>query len=266
MTRMNIPELLHERGYAPIRLQERIVAAAARRALAVLGEQSVAALLYHMSTQAGKKEKELLSNYVEFEKALWSSLGYGADILLKRFSDELGKIVHRTGVGVGEAFDEIRQNEPAVFARSIMQGENAVLLYATTGFRDNMVSAFFEPLEDRVTMAALVERPPKLPPSVASTTYRDLQSGRVRASIGSMVSEWTSTLRPAGSALRLAKDNTWLVENGISEPSHESMGLRKAAFLCAYDLARIDSANAARAIELHDFVMMEGLQAIYARG
>ncbi|MEM3160936.1 MAG: hypothetical protein QXJ74_09165 [Nitrososphaera sp.] len=266
MTRLDIPKLLRERGYEPLRLQDRIVSSAARRALAVLGEQSVAALLYHMSTMTGKNEKELLSNYVEFEKALWSSLGYGADILLKRFSDELDRIVHRSGVGLGEVLDEIRQNEPAVFARSIAQGENAALLYTSTAFRDNTVSAFFEPLEGRVAMAALVERPTKLPPAVARTTYRDLQSGRGRAGIGSRVAEWTSNLRPEGSALRLAKDNTWLVENGMSEPSHDFIGLRKAALLCAYDLTRIDSASAAKAIELHDFVVAEGLQGIYARG
>lgn len=263
---MDMLETLIEKGYTPLRLQERIVASAARKALAVLGEQSVAALLYHMSTLTGLKEKELLSNYIEFEKALWSSLGYGADILLKRFSEELGRIVHRTGAGLGEALDEIRRNEPAVFARSIAQGENAALFYKSTGFRDSVVSAFFEPLEGKVAMAALVERQSKLPPSVARTTYSELQSGCGTATIGSRVAEWTSALRPPGSTLRLAKDNTWLVENGMPEPSHDSAGLRKAALLCAYDLSKIDSANATKAVELHDFVVVEGLQAIYARG
>ena len=266
MVRIDMLETLIEKGYTPLRLQERIVASGARKALAVLGPQSVAALLYHMSTLTGLKEKELLSNYIEFEKALWSSLGYGADVLLKRFSEELGRIGGRTGAGLGEALDEIRRNEQAVFARSIAQGENAALLYKSTGFRDAMVSAFFEPLEGKMAMAALVERQSKLPPSVARTTYRELQSGRGTATIGSRVAEWTSALRPAGSALRLVKDNTWFVENGMPEPSHDSAELRKAALLCAYDLSRMDSTNVARAIELHDFVIVEGLQVIYARG
>jgi hypothetical protein len=263
---MGMNEILLEKGYTPLRLQERIVASASRRALAVLGEQSVAALLYHMTTLTGLREKEILSNYIEFEKVLWSSLGYGADILLKRFSDELGRIVHMTGAGLGEAFDEIRRNEQAVFARSIAQGENAALLYKSAGFRDSVVSAFFEPLEGRVAMAALVERKSKLPPSVARTTYSELQSGRGMTGIESMVAEWTSALRPAGTALRLAKDNTWLVENGMPEPSHDSADLRKAALLCAYDMSRIDGASATKAVELHDFVVVEGLQSVYARG
>lgn len=263
---MDMREILLERGCAPLKLQDRIVNSAARKALSVLGEQSVAALLYHMTTMTGKKQNEILSNYVEFEKALWSSLGYGADILLKRFSEELGKIVHKTGIGLGEALDEIRQNEPAVFARSIAQGENAALLYKSTGFRDSVISAFFEPLGGKVAMAALVERSSKLPSSVARITYRELQSGRGRAGIGSRVDEWTSAMQHAESALRLAKDNTWLVENGMSEPSHDSAGLRKAALLCAYDLSRIDRASAAKAVELHDFVIVEGLQSVYARG
>lgn len=266
MTKLDMLEFLLERGYAPLRMQDRIVSHAARRALAVLGEHSVTTLLYHMWTLTGMKEEELLSNHVEFEKALWSSLGYGADILLKRFSEELGKIVHRTGVSLGEALDEIRQNELMVFARSISQGENAVLLYKTIEFRDAVISAFFEPPEGRVAMAALAESHSRIPPSVARTTYRELQSGRGTATISSRVAEWTSALRLQESALRLAKDNTWLVENDMAEPSHDSTGVKKAALLCAYDLTRIDTASVAKAIELHDFVVVEGLQSVYARG
>jgi hypothetical protein len=68
---LDVHRLLREKGFLPLSLQERLVSSAARRALAVLGEQSVVALIYHMTTLTGLKEKELLSNYAEFEKALW---------------------------------------------------------------------------------------------------------------------------------------------------------------------------------------------------
>ncbi len=264
MARTDIPGLLLERGYLQLRLQDRVVSQAACRALSVLGEQSVAALLYHMSAMAGLKEKDLLSNLVELEKALWSSLGYGADILLKRLSEELAKSVGRTGIGFAEVLDEMNRDGQAVFARSISQGENMALLYSSAAFRDRMVSAFFEPTEDGVAMAALIERPSGLPPSVTRTTYGEL-AGSHTASVGSRVAEWVSAVRPSGSYLRLAKDNTWLVQNGMTEPSHEEIGVRRSALLCAYDLSRIDTASAANTAELHDFVVVEGLPAIYAR-
>lgn len=265
MGRADIPRMLLEKGYSPLRLQDRVVSSAARRALAVLGEQSVAALIYHMSSLTGLKEKELLSNMVEFEKALWASLGYGADILLKRFSEELARNVGMAGAGFGEMLDQIRSNEHAVFARSISQGENMALLYTTTSFRDKIISAFFEPAEGGGVMAALVESPSGLPTSVARTTYGELRAGRSRTALDSRVAEWVSAVRPAGSSLRLAKDNTWLAENGMPEPSHDSIGVRRTALLCAYDLSRLDSASAAKAAELHDFVAVEGLQRIYAK-
>jgi hypothetical protein len=51
----------------------------------------------------------------------------------------------------------------------------------------------------------------------------------------------------------------------MTEPSHEEVGVRRSALLCAYNLSRIDGASAARVAELHDFVVVEGLQAICAR-
>jgi hypothetical protein len=120
----------------------------------------------------GLKEKELLSNLVELEKALWSSLGYGADILLKRLSDELARNVDRAGIGFAEVLDELKRDEQAVFARSISQGENMALLYSSTGFRNRIVSAFFDPMQGGGAMAALIERPSGLPPSVTNDVRR----------------------------------------------------------------------------------------------
>jgi len=257
---------LRERGFSPLRLQDRLVSAAARRALAILGEQSVVALIFHMTTLTGLKEKELLSNYAEFEKALWASLGYGAEIMLKRFGEEFIRYTHGRGIEFGDVLDEVRRNAPAVFARSILQGENAALLYTSSGFRDRVVSAFFEPIEGGGVMAALVDGHSSLPPSVARATYSELKGRHGRFALEGRVAEWTSAVRPEETALRLAKDNTWLLENGLSEPSHDSVGQRKTALLCAYDLTRMDEASAAKAAELHDFVVVEGLQSIYARG
>ena len=42
-----------------------------------------------MTSLTGLQEKELLANFRELEKALWSVFGYGADIILKRLSEEL---------------------------------------------------------------------------------------------------------------------------------------------------------------------------------
>ncbi|HEX9677638.1 MAG TPA: hypothetical protein VGA14_02625 [Nitrososphaera sp.] len=59
-----------------------------------------------------------------------------------------------------------------------------------------------------------------------------------------------------------AKGTTWFVENGMSEPSHDSIGQRRTALLCAYNLFRIDQTSAAKAAELHDFAVVEVLHAI----
>lgn len=263
---LDASKLLRKTGFVPLRLQDRLVSSAARRALSILGEQSVVALIYHMMTLTGLKERELLSNYAEFEKALWSSLGYGAEIMLKRFGEEFTRYTHGKGIGFGDMLDEVRRNEHTVFARSISQGENAALLYTSPSFRDRVVSAFFEPIEGGGVMAALVDGHSSLPPSVARATYSELKGRHGTFALEGRVAEWTSAVRPEGTALRLAKDNTWLLENGLNEPSHDSVGQRKTALLCAYDLTRMDEASAAKAAELHDLVVVEGLQSIYARG
>lgn len=192
------------------------------------------------------------------------SLGYGADILLKRFSEELARNVGKRGIGFGEVYDEIRNNEQAVLARSVSQDENIAILYSNMGSRDRIVSTFFEPVERGGTMAALIEKSSDLPPSVTRITYGELQAGR-RMALNNSVIEWVSAVHPAGLTLRLAKGNTWFVENGMAEPSHDALGARKTALLCAYDLSKIDSASAGKAAELHDFVIVEGTQGIYTR-
>jgi hypothetical protein len=186
--------------------------------------------------------------------------------LKKRCGEEFTRYTHGKGIEFGDVLEEVRGNEPAVFARSIVQGENAALLYTSPGFRDRVVSAFFEPIEGGGVMAALVDGHSSLPPSVARSTYSALKGRHGRLAVEGRVAEWTSNMRPEGMALRLAKDNTWLLENGLSEPSHDSVGQRKTALLCAYDLTRTDEASAAKAAELHDFVIVEGRQSIYARG
>lgn len=57
-------------GYSPPSAQDRAVSAAAARSLAMLCEASIRALLFYMYSIIGMKEKQLLSNYREFERAL----------------------------------------------------------------------------------------------------------------------------------------------------------------------------------------------------
>lgn len=115
-------------------------------------------------------------------------------------------------------------------------------------------------------MAALVDGHSSLPPSVAMATNGELAGRHGRLAIDSRVAEWTSAMRSEGTALRLAKDNTWLLENDLNKPSQDSVGQRKTALLCAYDLTKMDTTGGAIAAELHDFVLVEDIQSVYTRG
>lgn len=258
--------MLIQKGYAPLKVQERAIQAAAMSSLGVLGQASVRVLLFHMCALTRLLEKDLLVNYREFEKALWAVLGNGADILLKRFSDELARNVPASGLGLNEILDAIRKDEPFVFVRNMNYGENALLLYRSESFRNRVVSGFFDPIADvNESRAAVFANAPDLPPSVAAMTFEQLQERH--ASIEKSASEWIFSLKQGGRRLRLAKDNTWLAEKGLDEGLHEgrSATWKDAAVLCAYDAGRIDADKTLEIMELHDVMIFEDSRAIYAR-
>lgn len=250
-------------GYAPLKAQERAVLAAATMSLGVLGEASTKALLFHMCSVTGMQEKKLLSNYREFERALWSILGNGADILLKRFSDNLSRNVDAGGLGMAEVVDAIKRDEPYVFVRNMSYGENVLLLYKSENFRDRIMSGFFSPL-DGVEAGAAALAPGSLPAHVSAMTYERLQATYSGKSIEEKISRWVSSIGRDGRHLRLARDDTWLAEKGIGEEAHHKDA--GVAALCAYDAGRLSTESTYRIMELHDIVVFEESQAVYARG
>lgn len=263
MIRMDVPRLLDERGYKPLKIHEKVVASAALSSLTVLGESSVRALLYHMSTLAGMQEREILSNYKEFEKGLWSTLGSGADIILKRFDEMLAKNVQETNMGPREILDAIRRDEPYVFMRNVSAGEHVLLLYRSAQFRDRMLGAFFDPVAGgRQAKGAILSEPALL--SVPSITWRELQEKAKGTSLDEKASEWASALGAVG-RLRLAMDSTWLFENSAEETASEKF--KDAAFLCACDL-RVGVERAGKAMmrrESHGYVVLEDSKIVYAK-
>lgn len=255
MMKMDVPRVLQEQGYAPLDAHERVVAATAMSSLSVLGASSVKALLFHMSTLSGLQEKELLSNYREFEKALWSALGTGADIILKHFSDELARNAQTQGMGVTEVIDAMKRDEPYVFMRNTVAGEHTLLLYRNEGFRDRMLAAFFDPASEmREARAAVLEQPL---PSVSHLALSDLRADPHRA--GEKVTDWAFAVAGQG-RLRLAVDCTWIVENNVQIPFTK---LRDAALLCACDL-RIGAERAAKAIP-SGHIVLEDTKAVYMK-
>ena len=201
-------------GYLPLKAQERAVRAAATKSLGVFGEASTEALLFHMSSLTGKHERELLSNYKEFEKALWSVLGNGADILLKMFSDNLARNVDADGLGMAEIIDSIRRDELYVFVRNISYGENVLLLYRSENFRDRIMSGFFSPIDDVDARSAALAVG-TLPAHVSAMTYEQLQEMYKGGSIEEKVSRWVSSFSHDSRHLRLARDDTWIGEKGV---------------------------------------------------
>ncbi|MEO9363014.1 MAG: hypothetical protein ABI348_03850 [Nitrososphaera sp.] len=259
MNKMDMPRLLDERGYKPLKMQEKAVASAALGSLTVLGESSVRALLYHMSTLAGVQEKEILSNYKEFEKGLWSTLGSGADIILKHFDEMLARNVQATDMGPSEILDAIRRDGPYVFMRNVSAGEHVLLLYRSAQFRDRMLGAFFDPVVagGRQAKGAILSESASL--TVPSITWRELQE-KAGASLDKKLSEWTSALGTG--RLRLARDSTWLLENNMEETASEKF--RDAAFVCACDL-RVGVERASKAMESHGYIVLEDSKTVYAR-
>ncbi|AIC15469.1 hypothetical protein [Nitrososphaera viennensis] len=260
MIKMDMPRLLDERGYKPLKMQEKAVASAAMSSLTVLGESSIRALLFHMSTLAGMQERELLSNYKEFEKALWSALGSGADIILKRFDEELAKNVQATDMGPNEVLDAMRRDESYVFMRNVSAGEHVLLLYRSVQFRDRMLGAFFDPVAGgRQAKGAILSEPAALA-SAPSITWHELQEKVAGASLDEKVSEWTSAL--GAGRLRLARDSTWLLENNLEETT--ASRFKDAALVCACDL-RVGIERTSRAMESHDYVVLEDSKTVYAK-
>jgi hypothetical protein len=260
MIKMDMPRLLDEKGYKPLKVQKKAVASAALSSLTVLGESSVRALLYHISTLAGLQEKELLSNYKEFEKALWSALGSGANIILKRFDEGLARNMQATDMGPNEVLDAMRRDEPHVFMRNVSAGEHVLLLYRGLQFRDRMIGAFFDPVSEgrQAKGAILADAAYSLAP-VPSITWRELQE-KAGASLDQKVSEWTSAI--GAGRLRLARDSTWLLENNVEEIA--AARFKDAALVCACDL-RVGIEHASKAMESHDYVVLEDSKTVYAK-
>jgi hypothetical protein len=215
-----------------------------------------------MTSLTGLQEKELLANFRELEKALWSVFGYGADIILKRLSEELAAATSSCDMGFNEMLDELRRDGPLAFMRSVDYGEHVLLLYRTTAFRDRMVAGFFDSPAKESRAAVMTET---VPASVAATTYERLAGRYGEKSVAEKAGEWAFSLR-RGAHLRLANDNTWLAEKGLEEANHrQDRPLWKgAAVLCAYDIERIGG-SMPRALESHDFVVLEDSSAVYAK-
>ncbi|MGI0020058.1 MAG: hypothetical protein ACREAY_06280 [Nitrososphaera sp.] len=257
-----IARFIVQKGYAPLQIQERIVSAAAKKTLAVLGDTSSRALLFHMTSLTGLQERELLANFRELEKALWSVFGYGADIMLKRLSEELAAATRSCDLGFNEMLDEVRRDGPLAFMRSMDYGEHVLLLYKSAAFRDRMVAGFFDsPAEE--SRAAIMAG--AVPASVAATTYKQLAGRYGVQSVAEKAGEWAFSLR-RGVHLRLATDNTWLAEKGMEEADHrqDRPPWKGAAVLCAYDVERIGE-HMPKALELHDFVVLEDSNVVYAK-
>jgi hypothetical protein len=194
-----------QKGYAPLQVQERIISAAAKKALAVLGDKSLRTLMFHMTPLTGLQERELLANFRELEKALWSVFGYGTDIMLKRFSEKLAAATRSCDLGFNEMLDELRRDEPLALMRSVDYGEHVLLLYRTSAFKDRMVAGFFDSPAGEESRAAVMAG--TVPTSVAATTYEQLAGRYGQQSVAEKAGEWAFSLR-RGSRLRLASDNT----------------------------------------------------------
>lgn len=258
----DMARFLVQKGFVPLKVQDRIVSAAAKNMLAVLGEASSKALMFHMTSLTGLSERELLANFRELERALWSVFGCGADIMLKRLSEELAAATRSTGLGFNEMLDEIRRDEPLALARSVGYGEHALLLYKSTAFRDRMVEAFFDSPAKESRAAIMAGT---LPVSVTAATYEQLVERYGVQSVAEKAGEWAFSLQ-SDMRLRLAADNTWLAEKGIPEADHgrDRSPWRSAAVLCTYDSEKIGG-HAAKISESHDFVVLEDSKTVYAR-
>jgi hypothetical protein len=153
-----------------------------------------------MCSTSGLKEKELLSDYREFERALWSVLGNGADLLLKRFCDNLSRNVGSDGLGITEVLDAIRRDEPYVFVRTMDFGENALLLYRSEGFRDRIMSGFFSPINttEAVAAAAALAASHSLPANVSAMTYERMVDTYAGGTIEEKTSSWMSSIARQG--------------------------------------------------------------------
>jgi hypothetical protein len=255
--KIDVAHILHERGYEPTQAYERVLATTALASLSVLGAASVKALLFHMSALTGIEEKALLSNYKEFERALWAALGSGADIILKHFSDELARNIKAQDMGTTEVIEAMKRDQPYVFMRNTTSGEHTLLLYRNVAFRDRMLAAFFEPMSDvRETRAAVFSQQVQIP-SVSSVTFADL--GADKSNAGEKTAEWA--LAEAGQGrLRLAVDGTWLAENGAQVPLAK---LKDAALLSACDL-RVGVEEAAKAAQ-PNYIVLEDTKAVYVK-
>jgi hypothetical protein len=253
---------LVQNGYAPLRVQDRIVSAAAKKMLSILGEASAKALMFHMTSLTGIGEKELLANFRELERGLWSVFGCGAEIMLKRLSDELAAATRSTGLGFNEMLDEIRRDEPLAFVRTVSYGEHALLIYNSVSFRDKMVKGFFDsPAKE--SRAAIMAG--SLPASVTAVTYDQLAQRYGPQAVAEKAGEWAFSLQ-RGVHLRLATDNTWLVEKGMHEADHRRgrPPWKGAAVLCAYDAEKVRD-QATIILEPYDFVVLEDSNAVYSR-
>jgi hypothetical protein len=263
MTKIELPRLLHEKGYRPLKVQDRAVASAALSSLSVLGESSIRALLFHICSLAGMQERQLLSNYKEFERTLCSALGSGADIILKRFYEELSRNVQRSGMSPNEILETIGRDEPYVFMRNVMVGEHVLLLYRDRQFRDRMLDAFFDPVQSAgglYTKGAILSDLDSNELAIPSVTWQDLQKGAGPTGLEEKLADWITTLGVG--KLRLARDNTYLLENDIDEIPVTRF--RDATLICTCDI-RVGIESTSRATESHNYVVLEDSKTVYTK-
>lgn len=269
MASVDFRRLLYEAGYVPFQLTERVVSTSTKNALAVLGESSIRALMFHMTFLSGMTEKELLADHKAFEKSLRASIGFGADIIISHFNEELAKNLpdRLSDLPVDEVLSRINRDELQVFMRNIAMQEHAVLIYRNGSFRDKMMNAFFDPVADTQGPKGAIMSGEKL---AAAPTITYEQMGADHDKLMKTLSDWISSVRSAGAA-RIGKDNTWLLENGFEK---EILSAEKAAgpklsenmaLLCAYDIAKLNEKQAKVVVETHKFVVLEEPQIVYMR-
>jgi hypothetical protein len=295
--------ILDELGYCPISsTAEDILYSVAKKSIEQLGESASKALLDHICSIDGLSEKELLTNYDLFEKALYRVLKKGAEVILDYLKRELliQAVLIDTSITISEIrnprlairqiVQRIRAAETLEFVRKIPSCKHITFLYRSDYSKDKLFAAFFDAnVIANVSNGLLSFKRP------TNDGFRNvnnfmlyeelLHEPRESEVVARRLADWIAKLDSSNESqqqnntgiatVRIAvEDVVWWVRNGFTGyylDFEKSMGRYLQgglSVLCGYNFSNvsneiIDSKNIKTMIAAHDYVILDESLAVY---
>ena len=261
--------ILDQIEYAPVSSKvEEIIHASIRKSVSQLGKTGEKAVIRYICSMYGLSEKELLTNFDLFEKAITDALGPMAskiilslvkkEILRRAVLNDPGwtiEEIKNPDLSIREIISRISYEDIRRCVRGIPVHSHSVCLYETTKFRDLVISSHFENgRPSNISRFYISEDKPniEIPKELNHIPYKqisDKPSQMVRNIFDLIKMSGYSDKSPEGfKVLKIAEEDAgWWLRNGFEEELQileELLGREleeNVSIMCAFDVSKLSN-------------------------